>query len=79
MTTERYNVRDLNQICFHVEKHKNDTEPWQIDFYTLDDILLFRLESDEETLEALEDGDTLYAYIAELMDFALMVGIEFDI
>lgn len=79
MTPDKYNILKIGDIWAHLLKYRGRPTPWQADFYDIDDIYLCSFESDEETLEALEDDDALYALVTEVMDFTLMLGKEFDI
>lgn len=77
MINERYNISGLSEICFHLEKFRDKTdEDWQIDFYNAYDILLFSIENDEDTMEALKDHEETYKMVSEFMDIALMMGNE---
>ena len=52
------------------------SEEWQADFYDEYGRHMLTFESDEDTLEALQDDDALYQLVAEWLDFALMVSPE---
>lgn len=78
MTPDKYTIRKFGDIYTHLAKYRDRTDPWQADFYDIDDIYLCSFESDEETMEALQDDDALYAMVTEMVDFAMMMGKEFD-
>lgn len=79
MTPDKYTVRALDEICYHLIKYRKRTDAWQADFYDIEDIFLCSFESDEETMERIQDDGETFSMVTEYMDFAMMMGAEFDI
>jgi len=79
MKPDIYTIRTLDEICYHLIKYRKVTEPWQADFYDVDDTFLGSFESDEETMERIQDDSETFAMVTEFMDFAMMMGTDFSI
>lgn len=74
MKHDTYQFQDLSEVCYHLRKYKDCTEPWQADFCNMYGELVASFDSDEETMERLQDEDETYAMVTELMDIAMMMG-----
>lgn len=77
MIHDKYTIRSLDDICYHLKKYRRVREDWRGDFYNEFDALLLTFENDEETLERMKNDDELYAMVTEWMDVALMMGKEY--
>lgn len=76
MTHEKFTIAGLNEMVYHLREYKDKTD-WKIDFYNIYGALLISIDSDEETLERLQDEDEAYKMVTEWMDVALMMGKEY--
>ena len=77
MRHDTYRYNNTEEIVYYLKKYRRVQEAWQADFFDVYGRHMLTFESsDEETGEALEDEDKLYALVAEWLDFALMVSPE---
>ncbi|MDD3393658.1 MAG: hypothetical protein EOM28_07550 [Clostridia bacterium] len=76
MTHKKLTITGLNEMVYHLREYKDKTD-WQIDFYNIYGALLLSFDSDEETLQRLQDEDEAYKMVTEWMDVALMMGKEY--
>ena len=77
MIHDKYTISGLGEICNHLQKYKDLTEPWKADFYNVFGGHIFQLEGDEETMERLQDDDDTYTMVTEIMDVALSMGRQY--
>ncbi len=76
MKHDKYRYTNTEEVVWYLKKYRRVDEEWQADFYDEYGRHMLTFESDEDTLEALQDDDTLYQMVAEWLDFALMVSPE---
>ena len=77
MRHDRYKYTNTEEIVYKLKKYRLVREDWQADFYDAYGRHMLTFESsDEETMDALQDEDKLYALVADLLDFALMLNPE---
>ncbi len=79
MTPDKYTICALDEICYHLIQYRKRKDEWQADFYDIEDNFLCSFESDEETVERIQDDGETFAMVTEVMDFAMMMGMDFDI
>ncbi len=76
---DRYVISSLDELYYHLRQYKDRKDPWEAAFYNVDRDLLFTVESDEETMEALQDINATYELATQLLDMAMMMGNYFDL
>ena len=74
---DKYVVSGINEIWYHLRKYKDRTDEWRADFYDNDQQFLRSFEGDEETMERLKTDEETYALVTEMMDVAIMMGVDF--
>ena len=74
---DKYVVSGINEIWYHLRKYKNRTDEWRADCYDSEDQFLCSFEGDEETMERLKTDEETYALVTEVMDVAIMMGVDF--
>ncbi len=76
MRQDKYRYTNTEEIVYYLKKYCRVNEAWRADFYDEYGRHMLTFESDEETLDALQNEDKLYALVAEMLDFAMMVQPE---
>ena len=76
MRHDKYRYTNTEEIVWYLKKYRRVDEEWQADFYDEYGRHMLTFESDEETLEALQDYVSLFQMVEEWLDFALMVSPE---
>lgn len=77
MRHDRYSIQNLPEICYHLSKYRKEAQDWQADFYDMEDNLICSFDSDDETRQRIQDDNSLYEMVTEMMDIAMMMGKEF--
>ncbi len=75
---DKYVIRGINEIWYHLKKYKDRTDEWRADFYDEEGQLICSFEGDEETMERLKSDEETYAMVTEMVDIAInMLGVDF--
>ena len=75
---DKYVIRGINEIWYHLKKYKDRTDVWRADFYDEEEQLICSFEGDEETMERLKSDEETYAMVTEMVDIAInMLGVDF--
>ena len=77
MMIDKYVISGINEIWYHLKKYKDRTDEWRADFYDAEEQLIFSFEGDEETMERLKSDEETYAMVTEMVDVAIMMGVDF--
>ena len=76
MRHDKYRYSNTEEIVWYLKKYRRVDEEWQADFYDEYGRHMLTFESDEETLEALQDDAALFSMVVEWLDFALQINPE---
>ena len=74
---DKYVISGINEIWYHLKQYKDREDDWRADFYDSEDQLICSFESDPETMARLQDEDDTYALVTEMVDIAIMMGVDF--
>ena len=75
---DKYVIRGINEIWYHLKKYKDRTDEWRADFYDEEEQLICSFEGDEITMERLKSDEETYAMVTEMVDIAInMLGVDF--
>ena len=77
MMIDKYIVSGINEIWYYLKKYNKWTDEWRADFYDAEGQLICSFEGDEETMERLKSDEETYALVTEMVDVAIMMGVDF--
>ena len=66
MMIDKYVISGINEIWYHLKKYKDRTDEWRADFYDAEEQLICSFE-----------GEETYAMVTEMVDVAIMMGVDF--
>ena len=81
---DKYVIRGINEIWYHLKKYKDRTDEWRADFYDEEEQLICSFEGDEETMERLKSDEETYAMVTaiklkKIVFFVVLFGTIFGI
>lgn len=74
---DKYVISGINEIWYYLKKYKDRTDDWRADFYDADGQLICCFEGDEETMEKLKTDEGTFELVTQMVDVAIMMGVDF--